>query len=92
MHNYSVSLKRALVMKAQMLIRGGRFEYDAGLLDLVSAFMTIRRVVTPGGVMTYESDRARGSNHGDLAWATMHALINEPIGAEMAAEGGVWEF
>ncbi|KAA5952105.1 MULTISPECIES: terminase large subunit domain-containing protein [unclassified Pantoea] len=91
-HNYSVSLKRALVMKAQMLIRGGRFEYDAGLLDLVSAFMTIRRVVTPGGVMTYESDRARGSNHGDLAWATMHALINEPIGAEMAAEGGVWEF
>ena len=91
-HNYSVSLKRALVLKAQMLVRAGRFEYDAGLMDLVSAFMTIRKVVTQGGMLTYESDRSRGSNHGDLAWATMHALINEPLGAETASEAFVMEF
>ncbi|MBS3892303.1 terminase family protein [Serratia marcescens] len=91
-HNYSVSLKRALVLKAQMLVRAGRFEYDAGMMELVSAFMTIRKVVTQGGVLTYESDRTRGSNHGDLAWAAMHALINEPLGAETAGEGFVMEF
>lgn len=90
-HTYTVSLKRLLVLKALMLIRAGRFEYDAGLLELVNAFMTIRRVVTPGGVVTYDSDRSRGSNHGDLAWAAMNALINEPLGAESAAETAVEE-
>jgi uncharacterized protein YjcR len=89
-HNYSAALKRLLVMKALMLIRAGRLEYDAGLMALVSSFMTVRRVVTPGGTLTYESDRSRGSNHGDLAWSAMHALFNEPLGAEAGGDSFVW--
>ncbi len=90
---FNAALKRSLVFKAQMIIRNGRFEYDAGLMDLVSAFMTVRKVVTPNSnVVTYESDRKKGSNHGDLAWATMLALYNEPIGAETATEGFVMEY
>lgn len=36
----------------------------------------------PAGYITYDTDRSRGVSHGDLAWATMLAVINEPIGAE----------
>ena len=46
------------------------------------------RKVTAGGVITYQSDRARGSNHGDLAWATMQGIYNEPIGAEVTGDNG----
>ncbi|MXF04499.1 terminase large subunit domain-containing protein [Escherichia coli] len=91
-YTYSAGLKRQMVLKGKMVLRAGRFEYDAGMLPLVTAFMTIRRVVTPGGVLTYESDRTRGSHHGDLAWATLQALFNEPLGAEAENGGFVMEF
>ncbi|WP_313473151.1 terminase large subunit domain-containing protein [Rouxiella badensis] len=80
MHIYTPSVKRQLVLKAQMVIRSGRFEYDAGMMDIVTSFMTIRKFITQGGQTSYASDRKRGSSHGDLAWATMHALQNEPLG------------
>jgi uncharacterized protein YjcR len=80
MHLYTPAVKRQLVLKAQMVIRAGRFEYDAGMMDIVSSFMTIRKFVTQSGQTSYASDRTRGSSHGDLAWATMHALQNEPLG------------
>ncbi|WP_041691849.1 terminase large subunit domain-containing protein [Erwinia billingiae] len=80
MHVYTPSVKRQLVLKAQMVIRAGRFEYDAGMMDIVSSFMTVRKFITQGGHTSYASDRKRGSSHGDLAWATMHALQNEPLG------------
>ncbi|SQD02806.1 Terminase, ATPase subunit (GpP) [Escherichia coli] len=41
-----------------------------------------RKVKTPGGFITYETDRARGISHGDLAWATMLAVINERLAAK----------
>lgn len=66
-YQYSPAVKRAMVLKALMLIRAGRFEYDAGMMDLVRAFRTIDKVVTQGGITTYESDRTKGSSHGDLA-------------------------
>lgn len=80
MHVYTPAVKRQLVLKAQMVIRAGRFEYDAGMMDVVSSFMTIRKFVTQSGQTSYASDRTRGSSHGDLAWAAMHALQNEPLG------------
>ncbi|CAM3517360.1 oxidoreductase [Rouxiella silvae] len=79
-HTYTPAVKRQLVLKAQMVIRAGRFEYDAGMMDVVTSFMTIRKFITQGGQTSYASDRKRGSSHGDLAWATMHALQNEPLG------------
>ncbi|KPR57025.1 hypothetical protein [Citrobacter freundii] len=57
------------------------------MMDLAQSFMTVRKV-TAGGVITYQSDRARGSNHGDLAWATMQGIYNEPIGAEVTGDNG----
>lgn len=85
---YSTSVKSALVLKAQMVIRRGRFEYDAGLKVVAESFMTIRKLVTPGGQVSYASDRTKGASHGDVAWAIMHALQNEPIGAESGGNGG----
>jgi hypothetical protein len=40
------------------LIRAGRWEYDRGEYDLITAFCAVRKVVTPGGVITYDTDRA----------------------------------
>ncbi|XYQ53200.1 terminase large subunit domain-containing protein [Pectobacterium carotovorum] len=90
-YQYSPSVKRELVLKAQMLIRAGRFEYDAGMMELARSFMTVRKFVTQGGMTSYASDRTKGSSHGDIAWATMHALHNEPIGSESGGNDGFVE-
>jgi hypothetical protein len=34
------------------------WEYDRGEYDLITAFSAVRKVVTPGGVITYDTDRA----------------------------------
>lgn len=85
--DYTPALKASLVLKAQMVIRRGRFEYDAGLQVVARSFRTIRKKVTPGGMVTYASDRTKGASHGDVAWAIMHALYNEPIGTESGGTG-----
>lgn len=85
-HTYTPAVKRSLVLKAQMVLRQGRLEYDAGMMALVTSMMTVRKLVTPGGQITYDSDRTRGSNHGDLAWALMHALQNEPLGNDAGSD------
>ena len=61
---------------------------DSSEQALVRAFNAIRRIKTPGGIMTYDADRARGISHGDIAWANMLAIINEPIGRENGGGGG----
>lgn len=86
-YTYSPTLKRSMVLKMLMVIRAGRFEFDAGMMNLAQSFMTVRKVIA-GGVITYQSDRARGSNHGDLAWATIQGIYNEPIGAEVTGDNG----
>lgn len=81
-YQFTPASKRMLVLKMLQLVRAGRWEYDRGEYDLITAFSAVRKVVTPGGVITYDTDRARGVSHGDLAWATMLATINEPLGQE----------
>ena len=55
----SLSSKRALVLKMLQVIRAGRWEYDRSEQGLVRAFNAVRKVVTPGGFITYElTDRA----------------------------------
>ncbi len=83
---YTLASKAALVMKAQNVIRSGRFEYDAGWHDVSSAFMAIRPTLTKGQKhVTYVSGRNAAHGHADVAWACMNALINEPLDAN---EGG----
>ncbi len=79
---YSAPLKRLLVMKAQMLIRSGRFEYDAGMKQVATSFMSIKKIITQDGVVTYDADRTRGIDHGDIAWAVMNVLYGEPISSD----------
>lgn len=87
MIGYSAPVKRLMVLKTQMLIRNGRLEYDAGAQQIASSFMTIKKVITPGGIVTYVSERTRGVDHGDIAWSIMNVLYGEPIGSETANEG-----
>ncbi|MDX7987672.1 oxidoreductase [Xenorhabdus sp. 12] len=90
---YSAPLKRMLVMKAQMLIRAGRLEYDAGMQQVATSFMSIKKVITQGGVVTYAADRVRGIDHGDIAWSVMNVLHDEPIASDAGGhESFVTEF
>ncbi|MCZ9245782.1 hypothetical protein OM180_22985, partial [Escherichia albertii] len=77
-YTFTLSSKRSLVLKMLQIMRAGRWEYDRAERELVAAFNAVRKVKTAGGFITYETDRARGISHGDLAWATMLAVINEP--------------
>lgn len=81
-YSFNLASKRALVLKMLQVIRAGRWEYDRSERALVNAFNAVRKIKTPGGFITYDTDRSRGISHGDLAWATMLAIINEPLGGE----------
>ncbi|CCF09377.1 terminase [Pantoea ananatis] len=48
--------------------------------------MAIRKIMTASGNRsTYEASRNEEASHADVAWAIMHALLNEPL---TAANGG----
>ena len=73
---YTPEMKTAMVLKAKDVIRRGCLEYDVSATDITSSFMAIRKTMTSSGrSATYEA------SHADLAWATMHALLNEPLTA-----------
>lgn len=79
-YRYTPEIKSRLVMQAQQIINKGRLEFDAGWADLAGSFMAIRRELTASGrQMTYTAGRNGQTGHADLAWATMHALHNEPL-------------
>jgi uncharacterized protein YjcR len=85
--DYSVSTKSALVLKAQNVMRRGRFEYDSGWHDVSSALMSIRPTLTKGGKqVTYASGRTAAHGHADIAWAILNALINEPLDVSEASQ------
>lgn len=77
---YNPNVKNALVIKAYDVISHGRLEFDAQCVDIIQSFTSIRRTITGSGNRpTYEASRSEESGHADLAWATMHALFNEPL-------------
>lgn len=78
---YSLETKSALVMKAQHSFARGRIEFDAGWIDVQSSFLSIKKALTGSGrALTFKTSRGdEDIGHGDLAWAVMHILINEPL-------------
>ncbi|END3363629.1 terminase family protein [Salmonella enterica] len=79
---YTPEMKTAMVLKAKDTIRRGCLEYDAGATDVTQSFMSIRKTMTSSGrSATYEASRTEEASHADIAWATMHALLNEPLSA-----------
>jgi uncharacterized protein YjcR len=83
---YSTETKTKMVLKAKDTITSGRLEYDTNHKDITSSFMAIRKTMTASGSRsTYEASRSEEASHADVAWAIMHALLNEPL---TAANGG----
>ena len=77
---YSLEVKQAMIMKAQHVIARGRLAFDAGMLDVVSAFVSIKKTLTTSGRnVTFKAGRGGADGHADLAWAAMHVLMNEPL-------------
>ncbi|WP_446667589.1 phage terminase large subunit family protein, partial [Klebsiella pneumoniae] len=89
---YNPNVKNALVLKAYDIISHRRLEFDAGHTDIAQSFMAIRRATTASGNRpTYEASRSEETSHADLAWATMHALFNEPLQGESANTSNIVE-
>ena len=77
---YSIEVKQRLILKMQDVIRRQRLEFDAGWTDLAQSFMAIRKTLTASQrYVTYVADRKDEVSHADIAWATMHAIYNEPL-------------
>lgn len=91
-YTYSVELKTRMVFKALDVISSGRLEFDAGSIDIAAAFMAIRKTITPSGrQVTFQASRSEEVSHADLAWATMHALYNEPLEGVTGTNQGILE-
>ena len=81
-HNFSQDKKFQWVHKAQSLFRAKRIQWDAGsmAMDLQAAFLTVRLEKTASGKsFTYTSGRNEVASHGDLAWAAMMVMAEEPL-------------
>lgn len=90
--NYSPDVKVRLVIKAMDVITKGRLEFDAGWTEMAASFMAIKKTTTPSGrQITFEAGRSEETSHADLAWATMHALSNEPLEGQTAQNSGFME-
>ncbi|END6695046.1 terminase ATPase subunit family protein [Escherichia coli] len=87
--SYSPEVKQRLVLKTLDVVRKRRLEFDAGWTDLAQAFMAIRKTLTPSGrQVTFEASRSEEVSHAYLAWACMHAIINEPLESSGGANSG----
>ncbi|MEO1852700.1 terminase family protein [Chromohalobacter sp.] len=85
-YRYTPDSKAALVRQAQHIIERGRLEFDSRDVIIAQSFTAIRRELTASGrQFTFTAGRNAQTGHADLAWATMHALNNEPI--DVLAEG-----
>lgn len=80
--HYSPEVKSRMVLKAYDVISRGRLQFDASWIDLAQSLLAIRKTMTASGrAVTYEASRSEETGHADLAWALLHALINEPLEA-----------
>ncbi|EIZ77754.1 hypothetical protein WSK_3765 [Novosphingobium sp. Rr 2-17] len=85
---YSLEVKAGMIMKAQNVIRRGRLSMDSSFLDIVSAFVSIKKTLTTSGRnVTFKAGRGGDDGHADLAWATMHILMNEPLDGKEKPKG-----
>jgi len=82
---YSLEVKAAMIMKAQHVISRGRLAFDAGMIDVISSFVSIKKTLTTSGRnVTFKAGRGGTDGHADLAWSIMHVLMNEPLDGKAA--------
>lgn len=90
--NYSPEVKARLVFKALDVISKGRLEFDSAQTEIAAAFMAIKKTTTASGrQVTYAAGRSEEASHADLAWATMHAMANEPLEGPTSTNGSMME-
>lgn len=85
--HYSPQVKAQLVLKALEVMEQGRFQFDAGDIDLAHAFMSIKKTTTDSGQITYTAGRNSRTGHADEAWSVMHALAAEPLARQNGMGG-----
>ncbi len=77
---YNIENKNKLVLRAEQIISRRQLEIDHSWMDLIYAFLSIRKTITAGGRnTTFVAGRTAESGHADLAWAFMHAVSNENL-------------
>lgn len=90
---YNVELKTKMVLKALNVLHNGRLEFDASHTDIAASFMSIKKTMTASGRQaTYQAGRSEETSHADIAWATMHALYNEPLEGATSTNSSFMEF
>ncbi|MDP0260443.1 terminase family protein [Glaesserella parasuis] len=88
---YNVDLKNEMVLKTLNLIQKKRLKFDGK--EIATSFMTIKKQTTRSGrQMTYVSDHSAEASHGDIAWAIMSCLVNEPYGNAQASKRTIIPF
>lgn len=86
--DYSVEVKATMIMKAQNLFSRARVEFDAGCTDIIASFVAIKKTLTASGrSVTFKAGRGATTSHADIAWATMHIFLNEPLDGKAKAVG-----
>lgn len=87
---YSIEVKATMIMKAQNVITRGRIAFDASWVDLIGSFIAIKKTLTASGrAVTFKAGRGSETSHADIAWATMHILLNEPLDGKPKASGSM---
>lgn len=90
---YNVDLKNEMVLKTLNLVQKGRLKYDTGSNEITTSFMTIKKQATRSGrQVTYVSDRSAESSHGDIAWAVMSCITNEPYAGAKHSTRTLFQF
>jgi uncharacterized protein YjcR len=88
--DYSIEVKATMVMKAQNVVSRGRIAFDASWSDLIGSFLAIKKTLTASGrSITFKAGRGSVTSHADLAWATMHILLNEPLDGKAKPVGSM---
>src|SRR5690606_8181272 len=91
--DYSIEVKSHMIMKAQNVISRGRIAFDSGWVDLIGSFISIKKTLTASGRnVTFKAGRGAETSHADIAWATMHILMNEPLDGKPKAAGRMETF
>jgi len=69
-------------------IRAVLARYTCTYLDIVSAFVSIKKTLTTSGRnVTFKAGRGGNDGHADIAWTTMHILMNEPLDGKEKPRG-----
>lgn len=80
--------KAQMVFKMHSIMKNNRFEFDQGDKDIFFAFMSIgwRQLKR---TTSFASNRTQKASHGDVAWATIMTIAQEPFTEQFDTQGSI---